>query len=266
MKALRVSTGADIAYYDSGAGETILFVHSFGHNKNMWSPQLTYFLEHDWRVIAVDLPGHGDSSFVLASHTVDLIAQSVIEVLDALKVPRVVLAGTSIGGYIALRMWARRPDLIRALVLSNTKAEKDTDEIVARRRGQIANLQQNGLAEFIRTGAPRRLSPRTLEDRPWVLDAITMMNFTVSLEANAATLEAMAQRQDDTATLSTIDVPTLIISGSDDAFIPRTAAAVLNNGIKNSQWHSIDGTGHASNLEHPTEFNRLVHDFLTSLR
>ena len=265
MKKQRLSSGVELAYYDSGSGRAVVFLHSFGHNKTMWFPQLTHVLERGWRVVAPDMPGHGDSTFDPAHHSVDAIARSYLEFLDALGLTHVVLVGTSMGGYLALRMWARKPDAIAALVLSNTKAEKDTDEIVARRRTQIANIEQHGLAEFIRTGAPKRLSPRTLAERPWVLDAITMMNFTVSAQANAATLAAMAERADDTATLATITVPALIIAGGDDAFIPKGAEIVLTNGIRNARLHTIEGTGHVSNLESPTEYNRVLDEFLTTL-
>ena len=155
--------------------------------------------------------------------------------LTAIGLRRVILAGISMGGYVALRMWARNPELIAALVLSNTKAERDSDEIVARRRSQIANIQQHGLAEFILTRRAAPLSPETLERRPWVLDSITMMNFTVSAEANTATLEAMAVKPDDTATLATIDVPTLITSGSDDIFIPKNCGRRAEQGIRASR-------------------------------
>ncbi|NIN33957.1 MAG: hypothetical protein GTO60_02105, partial [Gammaproteobacteria bacterium] len=101
-----------------------------------------------------------------------------------------------------LRMWARKPELISALVMICTKAEADTEEIKGRRRAQIENIQKNGLENFVETGAPKRLSPNTLEQRPWVLDWIKMMNYTVSAEANAATLEAMAIKEDDTDTLA----------------------------------------------------------------
>lgn len=265
MQKQRISTGIDIAYYDSGTGRPIVFLHSFGHNKNMWFPQLTYFLEGGYRVIAPDMPGHGDSTFDPAHHSIDLIAQAYIELLGTLGLRRVVLAGISMGGYVALRIWARKPKLVAALILSNTKAESDSDEIVARRRAQIASIQQNGLAQFVQTGAPKRLSPKTLERRPWVLDSIKMMNFTVSAEVNAATLEAMARKEDDTALLATIDVPTLITSGSDDIFIPSTSARVLEQCIRNSRLHVIRDTGHVSNLEHPTEYNRIVGDFVASL-
>lgn len=242
-----------------------MFLHSFGHNKSLWFPQLTHFLERGYRVVAPDMPGHGDSTFDPEHHTVDRIAQSYFELFGRLDLQRVILVGISMGGYIALHMWAMKPELIAGLVLSNTKAENDSDEIVARRRVQIANIRQHGLAEFIHSGAPRRLSPKTLEDRPWVLDSIKMMNFTVTAEANIATLEAMAAKGDDTATLATINVPTLITSGSDDIFIPKTSAGALKDGIRNSQLHVIQDTGHVSNLESPTYYNRVMDDFLATL-
>jgi len=242
-----------------------VFLHSFAHNKAMWFPQLTYFLERGYRVIAPDMPGHGDSTFDPDQHTVDRIAESYIELLGALGVARAVVLGISMGGYVALRMCARNRDSIAGLVLSNTKAESDSEEIVKRRRAQIANIRQHGLAEFIHTGAPKRLSPVTLERKPWVLDWITMMNFTVSAEANIATLEAMATKPDDTATLATITVPALITTGGDDTFIPKASAAALTSGIGNSRLHVIQDTGHVSSLEDPTTYNRVVDEFLATL-
>lgn len=266
MNKRKLSSSVEIAYYDSGSGTPIVFLHSFGHNKTLWFPQLTHFLEQGYRVVAPDMPGHGDSSFDPENHTVDRIAQIYIELFAKLGLQRVILAGISMGGYIALRMWARKPDLISALVLSNTKAEADSEEIVGRRRTQMANINKHGLSDFVHTGAPKRLSPAVLQHRPWVLDSIKMMNFTVSAEVNAATLEAMAAKEDDIKTLATINVPTLITTGSDDIFIPGTSAGVLKEGIRNAQLHVIQDTGHVSNLENPTEYNRVIGDFLRTLQ
>src|SRR5487761_127744 len=145
VAALKLSNGITISYHDSGSGTPILFLHSFGHNKNLWFPQLTHFLERGFRVLAPDMPGHGESSYDPARHGVDQIARGYIELLDSLGVGRVILAGISMGGYIALRMWARRPDLIVAMVLRNSTAEEASDEIVARRRAQIENIRRSGL-------------------------------------------------------------------------------------------------------------------------
>jgi 3-oxoadipate enol-lactonase len=257
-----LSNGITLSYHDSGSGAPILFLHSFGHNRNLWFPQLTHFLEKGFRVLAPDMPGHGDSSYDPACHGVDQMAQGYIELLEYLEVGNAIVAGISMGGYIALRMWARRPDLIAAMILSNTKAESDSDEIVARRRAQIANIQKHGLEHFVTTGAPKRLSPVTLERRPWVLDTIKLLNYTVPAEVNAATLEAMAVKADDTKVLPTIDVPVLVIAGSDDIFIPKDSPGNLHRGIKDSRFHEIAGTGHVSSLEAPTEYNRVMEEFL----
>lgn len=256
----------DLACYDSGSGRPVVLLHSFGHNKTMWSPQLTFLRERGFRVIAPDMPGHGESPFDPDHHSVDRIARTYHDLLDAKDVRGAVVCGISMGGYVALRMWAQRHDRIAGLVLSNTKAEADSDEIRARRRGQIASIREHGLAAFIESGAPRRLSARTLAERPWVLDAVRMMNFTVSAEANCATLEAMARKEDDTPVLPTIDVPTLLTTGSDDAFIPKSAAAVLAAGIPAARSHVIVGTGHVSSLEDPTEYNQVLDAFLAELR
>lgn len=260
-----MSSGIELAWYDSGSGQPILFLHSFGHNKTLWFPQLTHFFERGYRVVAPDMPGHGDSSFNRDDHSIDAIARLYIELCETLGLRRIVVAGISMGGYVALRMWARKPDLIAALVLSNTKAEADTEAIVSRRRTQVANIREHGLEHFVHTGAPKRLAPAVLEQRPWVLDSITMMNLTVSAEVNAATLEAMAARDDETPTLATIDVPTLITTGSDDKFIPPESAGRLREGIRNSELHVIPDTGHVSNLENPTEYNRVLDTFLSNL-
>ena len=266
MAQMTVSRGIDIAYHDSGIGDPILFLHSFGHNRNLWFPQLTYFSEHGYRVIAPDMPGHGRSSFDPHDHTVDGIARDYVELLDAIGIGKTVIAGISIGGYVALRMWAQRPDLFSALVMCCSKAEADTETIRERRRAQVDNIRANGLANFVETGAPKRVSPKTAKERPWVVDWIKMMNYTVSAEANAATLEAMAAREDDTAMLATIDVPALILSGSDDAFIPRESPVMLKEGIRNSVHHVIDDAGHVASLERPTEVNRHIKGLLDSVR
>ncbi|MGA7538482.1 MAG: alpha/beta hydrolase [Steroidobacteraceae bacterium] len=262
MAAQKLSNGITLSYHDSGSGTPILFLHSFGHNKNLWFPQLTHFLERGFRVLAPDMPGHGDSSYDPARHGVDQMAHDYIELLDSIGIRKTIVVGISMGGYIALRMWARRPDLIAAMVLSNTKAEKDSDEIVARRRAQIESIHRSGLEHFVTTGAPKRLSPVTLERRPWVLDTIKLLNFTVPAEINAATLEAMALKADDTKVLPTIDVPVLVTSGSDDIFIPRDSPGNLHKGIKGSRFREIAGTGHVSSLEAPTEYNRVMEEFL----
>ena len=265
MAEVTLSDGKTISYHDSGDGKTILFLHSFGHNKNLWYPQLTYFQDLGYRVIAPDMPGHGQSSFDPENHTVDSIAKSYVEFLEKIDAKNLVVTGISIGGYIALRMWARNSELISGLIMICSKAEADTDEIKGRRRVQIENIHKNGLEFFVETGAAKRVAPKTVDEKPWVVDWIKMMNYTVSAEANAETLEAMAIKEDDTHTLATIDVPTLILSGSDDIFIPKDCPYNLEKGIKNSVHHIIQNTGHVASLEDPIAVNTHIENYLKTI-
>lgn len=265
MAEITLSGGNLISYHDSGTGTPILFLHSFGHNKNLWYPQLTHFSELGYRVIAPDMPGHGDSSFDPDNHTVDAIGRMYGEFLEHIGVDKAIVAGISIGGYIALRMWAHRSEQISALVMICSKAEADSDEIKDRRRLQVENIRKNGLENFVNVTAPKRVAPVVVEQRPWVVDWIKMMNLTVSADANAATLEAMAIKEDDTPTLATIDVPALILSGSHDIFIPEDSPGNLNKGIANSAHHVIDNAGHVASLENPTQVNHHMETFLGSI-
>jgi pimeloyl-ACP methyl ester carboxylesterase len=258
----QLSTDQRIAFHDSGTGPALLFLHSFGHNRNMWYPQLQHFFELGYRVIAPDMPGHGDSPFRAEGHGVDEFGAIYVDLLEELGVDKAVVIGISIGGYVALRMWARNPGLFAGLVMCCSKAEADSEEIRGRRRAQVENIHANGLESFVLMTAPKRVSPVTAKARPWVVDWIKMMNLTVSAEANAATLEAMARREDDSETLATIDVPTLILSGSDDIFIPPDSPKRLHAGIKGSIHHVVKEAGHVASLECPAVVNGHIEAFL----
>ena len=96
----RLSSGSEISYYDSGSGSPIFFVHSYAHNKNMWFPQLEYFLNLGFRVVAPDIPGHGESSFNPKRHTIDHFAQDCEELMSKLNLSKPVFVGISMLGRI----------------------------------------------------------------------------------------------------------------------------------------------------------------------
>ncbi len=257
--------GVEISYYDSGSGSPVIFLHSFGHNKLMWIGQLTHFENEGYRVIAPDFRGHGESGFDHNNHTIETMAEDILTLLKQLQIKQAVLVGISMGGYVALRLWATHPEVIRALVLSNTKAEADTEEVKTRRLAQIKFIKEKGLEEFVNNYAQRRLAQKTLEKRPWVLDLVKQMNLSMSGEALMSTLTAMMQKPDETRTLNTMDVPTLVTVGSEDSFIPTSSAAVMRDKIRGAKMVSIEHTGHVSSLEDPMRYNEVLGNFLRSV-
>lgn len=251
-----------LAYYDSGSGPALLFLHSFGHSRQMWFPQLHFFRDRGFRVIAPDIPGHGTSPFLKKGHTIENIARSYVELLSNLKIDTASLIGISFGGYVALEMYKQSPNTVGKMVLSNTKAEADTDEIKERRRNQIQTIKNESLEVFVERGAEKRLSPQTCRYRPWVVDLVKILNLSLSAEANTETLEAMIRKPDHRDILEAIKVPALVIKGGEDKFIPPNSAEILNELIPNSRLETLQDVGHVSNLEAPDRYNQLVMDFL----
>jgi 3-oxoadipate enol-lactonase len=262
-ESLKLSTGIEISYYDSGSGRPLLFLHSFGHTKTMWLPQLNHFLQKGYRVIAPDIRGYGESTYIRANYNVTALADDIVSFVELLHIRNPVIVGISMGGYIALDIEERYPELLGALVLSNTKAEADTEEIKGRRRAQILVLEKGGVGQFVETSAPRRLSRKTLDEKPWVLDFVKMLNLSVRSEVLVSTLEAMMEKKDYTIMLPKIKKPVLITFGTEDVLIPKTAAPMMHEKISGSELVSIEGTGHVSNLENSSQYSSTLDAFLS---
>ena len=195
----------------------------------------------------------------------DQYADDVAMLLRSLGVERAVIAGLSMGGYVAFSLWRRHPSLVRALVLAHTRAGADTDEGRAKR---------TALAEVARTRGPDAvadaqitgmLGKTTREKRPAMIDEVHRMLASASVEGIVGALEAMMARVDSTATLPTIDVPTLVIMGDEDALIPRSDGQILHDAIRGSRLEVIEHAGHVSNMERPAAFNHVLSEFLASL-
>ena len=123
MKAL--INGVTINYSDQGQGLPLVFIHAFPLSKAMWQPQVDA-LSASYRIITLDLRGHGESDTVLWNWTLEDYAADVIGLLDHLGVSKAVCIGLSMGGYTLLSMYRTYPDRVQAMVLADTRAQADT--------------------------------------------------------------------------------------------------------------------------------------------
>jgi pimeloyl-ACP methyl ester carboxylesterase len=252
-----------IGYDDDGHGLPIAFVHGFPHNRSLWAPQLGG-LAAPVRAIALDLRGFGDST-VSSPWSMDRFADDIAVALAALGVQSAVIAGLSMGGYVALAFWRRHPELVRALILADTRAGADDESTRANRLALIALVREKGagvVADRLITGM---IGKTTREKNPDLVEAMHRMMSLSPVEGIAGALRAMHDRPDSTPTLATINVPTLVVVGEEDALTPVSEAQTLHAGIAGSRLEVIAGAGHVSNLERPAAFNHVVSEFLTSL-
>ncbi|MGH7465836.1 MAG: alpha/beta fold hydrolase, partial [Longimicrobiales bacterium] len=145
-----VISGATLSWREAGeGGDVLVLVHAFPFSSAMWRPQLEA-PPAGWRVIAPDLRGFGGSGPVTGDRLpMDLLAQDVIALIRHLGVRRAVIGGLSMGGYVTFALLRHAPELVRGLVLSDTRAGADS---VEGRQGRLKNakhVQANGSAALI---------------------------------------------------------------------------------------------------------------------
>ncbi|HEX6051011.1 MAG TPA: alpha/beta fold hydrolase [Gemmatimonadaceae bacterium] len=257
---ITLSDGVEIAYDDVGTGIPVAFVHGFPHNRSLWAPQVSGLLDRA-RCIAPDLRGFGDSSRN-GPFSMDQYADDVATLLRTLGVERAVVVGLSMGGYIAFALWRRHRALVRGLVLADTRAGADSDEGREKRRSLIEVARTRGSGAVADAQITGMIGKTTREKRPGMIDEVHRMLESAPVEGIVGALEAMMGRPDSTPTLATIDVPTLVVVGSEDVLTPPSDAEMLRREIRNSHLEVIEHAGHVSNFERPAAFNHVLTEYL----
>jgi pimeloyl-ACP methyl ester carboxylesterase len=252
-----------IGYDDGGTGLPVVFLHGFPHDRTLWTPQMQGLTARA-RCLAIDLRGFGETT-AAAPFSMDQYADDVVGFMDQVRIDRAVLAGLSMGGYVAFALWRRHSARVRGLILSNTRAGADSPEAREKRQALIHLAQTEGsqaIADSMITGM---IGKTTRGKRPEIVNAVHRMIASAPVDGVVGALEAMMQRPDSTSTLSSIDVPTLVVTGDEDAIIPIEEARSMYAAIRGSSLEVISGAGHLSNLERPSAFNHVVSEFLAAL-
>ena len=260
------ANGTKINYTDTGGnGTPVVLLHAFPFNSAMWAPQLES-LGEKFRLIAPDLKGFGDSDAPedRSAYSMDGYADEVKALVDDLGLDGYVLAGLSMGGYIALAYMRRYAEGVVGLVLADTRAEADPPEGKEKRSNQQNLVSSEGTAGLVETLTGALLAEDTRSNKPDVVKkAQSAMDNPPAGFIGA--LEAMKNRVDSTEGLAKVDVPTLVIVGENDGVTPPEAARNLHEHIGGSELVVIPGAGHISNMEAPEAFNGALAEFLNRL-
>jgi 3-oxoadipate enol-lactonase len=253
----------EVGYDESGTGVPVMFIHGYPHDRRLWAHQM-HGLGARARCVSLDLRGFGETTAV-PPWTMDRYADDVVALMDMLRLERAVIAGLSMGGYIAFAIWRRHPERVRALVLANTRAGADSAEGREKRKASIALARERGSAAIADSVMTGMLGKSTRESRPDIVESVRSMLVAQPVEGIVGALQAMMDRPDSTPTLATIDAPVLIVSGDEDAIIPVEEARAMHAAIRGSQLEIIAKAGHLSNLERPAAFNHVLSEFLGRL-
>jgi pimeloyl-ACP methyl ester carboxylesterase len=252
--------GRMVAYRPRGSGPPLVLLHGFSHDSRVWHPQLED-LADAFTVIAWDAPGAGQSSDPAEPFGIADWAACLAGFLDAIGVGRADIVGLSWGGLLAQEFYRTQPARVRSLVLADTYAgwKGPLSERVAEER--LAGCLRDSLLlpqEFV----PRYLPGMFSESVPATVRS-ELAGIMADFHPLGFRLMATALARADTRdALPTIQVPTLLIWGDQDARSPLAVAHQFLEAIPGARLSMIPRAGHVSNLERPDEFNEALRSFL----
>ena len=262
--------GVRMSCEDVGSGPPIVLLHGFPLDHTMWAAQIAELSSH-FRVIAPDLRGFGESQLAEEDAEdgvgMERYAADVIALLDWLQVSEpVVLAGLSMGGYVAWQATLRWPQRIRGIIPLDTRAAADADEPRAARFKMAEAAMQAGNSSPALAMIPKLLGATTREERPDVEVALRAMIERQSAEAIAAAQRGMARREDVRGKLDAITADSLCIVGVEDVISPpaemhEIAVLLAKSGPDDVRVTEIDGAGHMTPMENPAAVTEAIATF-----
>ena len=269
--------GTEIAYQALGEGRPILFCNGLAGSWKAWSHQLQFFRDR-YRLLSWDYRGLYRSGHPADpnANTVPTHARDGLHLLEEEGVERAAIVGWSMGAQVGLEMFRASPETTASLALVNGLAGRPWDYVFNLNvTGRLLPPFLRGLRSLPRVieaviGQASRLpdagewlkrvglASRTLDEA--LFGALVEDFRTLDMESYIALLEALGEH-DAWDLLPQIDVPTLLVAGSRDAFTPRSAAERMARRIRSSELMVIPGATHYAAIEYPDMLNLRLEKF-----
>jgi pimeloyl-ACP methyl ester carboxylesterase len=239
-----------LSYSDVGKGEVIVFIHGLGQTKESWKSQ--FELSNTYRLITVDLRGHGNSETINENITLENMALDVIELMDHLHIESAYICGLSLGGLVAQEIYRQREDLVSGLILSNTTwyiPSYFANKIV-KKSEKLFHEDKEQLIEYIVNVAIH--NKEMFEE--------SRQSFYLSNAYLDCALSGTGYNY--FPTLLKVNIPTLLIGGLFDKTTPLWNLFVMKWLIPKADVVILDKCAHLSNIECKQEFNDCIRRFI----
>ncbi|HQB39709.1 MAG TPA: alpha/beta fold hydrolase [Deltaproteobacteria bacterium] len=266
MPSFRNREGVELWYEEQGQGRALVLLHGWGMSSAVWAQQMKR-LSAGFRVIALDMRGHGQSGSAPSGYDFEGFAADVVDLLAALEIRGACLLGWSMGAEVAIGAARSAEDRLAGLILvSGTPRFSAGDDFPH----GLAPQESAGMAIKVRRNLGRALQgftagmfvPGELDDPTLAAETADMLarvrypEQTVAL----ASLKTLAE-SDLRGLLASIRLPTLVINGSADMVCLPAASDYLATSIHNSSHVVLNGCGHAPFITRPDEFAACIMDF-----
>ncbi len=248
QKIIRFRNGK-ISFSDEGKGRVVVLIHGFLGSKEIWS-SVHPSLSKNYRVIAIDLPGHGASDCFGYVHSMELMAKAIKEILTQLKLKKVTLIGHSMGGYVALAFAELFPDHVRGVCLFHSSSFSDTEEKKKDRTKAIQVVKENPKV-YVRATVKNLFATNNLKHLHDQIIFSTKIAIKTSRRGIVACLEGMKDRKSRDIILHFANYPIMMIIGKYDNVLPFQILLNQSELLKYPHILVLENTGHMGFLESP---------------
>ena len=251
-----------ISYTDQGKGTAVVLLHGFLENKKMWDAFIPEWSKK-FRVITIDLLGHGETECMGYVHSMENNADVVHEVLSELRLRKVILVGHSMGGYVALAFAELYPDVVKGLVLLNSTSRADSDERKTNRDRAIKAVKQS-FQNFISLSISNLFSEDNRERLSEAINCVKQEALKTPLQGIVASLEGMKIRHDREVLLHLTTYSKLLVLGEKD---PVLNYEETKKQIEDTQVQLLSfPDGHMSHIENQEALQEKLLQFFKSVK
>jgi len=251
-----------IAYSVSKSeGTPIVFIHGFCEDSTMWE-DFTSKWKKKYRIIKIDLPGHGESE-ILSEISIKDMGKAVMKVIKKLKVEKFILIGHSMGGYVSLEIAKKHSEQLLGLGLFHSHPFADSEEKKKGRYKSIEFINSHGHEFFAKKLIPQLFKTGFAGSHTHLLNKMVYRAGRFPAEGLKNALRAMAERKDNTKVLEKIECPVLMIIGKLDQTLDFETMVKQTTLPQLANVHILEKTGHMGMFSAERETQKIIANFVT---
>lgn len=241
---------SNVHFDDFGSGKVIVLLHGYLETMEIWG-DFAQKLAKNFRVITIDIPGHGKSGKVKEVHDFDTMAEAVNTVLTFLRIDKCFIVGHSMGGYAALAFMAKYKFKLSGLCLFHSTPLADTEEKRANRDREITLIKEGKREILFNTNIPKSFANDNLKRMDAEISRAKEIAAKNENDGVIALLEGMKSRPDRQELLKETGLPILFILGKKDNYIPYDLLSSIAKRTATGEILTLENSGHMGFLEEP---------------
>jgi 3-oxoadipate enol-lactonase len=242
-----------------GDGVPLTLLHGYPLDHSIWQ-DVAAGLKNEARIIMPDLRGQGKSPAPAGTYLMEDLAGDILQILDRLNIEKTIIAGHSMGGYVALALAKIHPERLSGLALVASHAYADSTEKKQARLDSIERIQREGVQPILAPMAEK------LSKDPGVIERCRALAAGASAQGIIGTLAGLAAREDAAEVFFSLEIPAMLISGLEDQINPPSVNREMARAMKTPRLVEIEGAGHMPMLEKPEQVIQAFKSFILTIK